>query len=396
MVKKITSIWLLIILVISCTEELKITDDQNNFQLKVFGGSSVGNTASDCCNALLVDNDIFYLTGSINYLNGPELFVIKTDKYGNEIEWSPKLFGTQGTEVGNSISLGADKSIVAAGYTQASGPESSDFYVVKTGASGEDIWKKKFGGAKEDKAFAVKVTPQNNIYVAGYTESMTAEKKKQGWVLEISANGDSLWSHDYGIMNAADELRGIAEIRDSLLFIGTTQTLFGINGNDVFLFILKKSTKGIENSATLYRAGNETGVSAIFSGSGNIFVLGNSQVSSTLNNIIIWKLNENLQLIKEKVLSATNSETASAITYQNGSLVVTGTAVNETQNENFLAYVLDEDLNIVSRNTYGTKGKGNQRGMTGAINGNSLIIGGCTISGNSSKASIFKTPPIIP
>lgn len=395
MVKKITSICLLLVLVLSCNEELKITDEQNDFQLKVFGGSSTGNVANDCCNAVLVDNNNFYLTGSINYLNGPELFIIKTDKYGNEIEWSPKLFGTQGTEVGNSIALSPDKSIVAVGYTQASGSESSDFYVVKTGSNGEEIWKKKFGGSKEDKAWAVNISSQNKIYVAGYTESLHVDKKRQGLVMEISANGDSLWSHDYGILNAADELRGIEEMKDSLLFIGTTQTLFGNFSNDVFLFIFKKSTKGIENSTTLYRAGNETGISAIYSASGNIFVLGNSQVSSTVNNIIIWKLNENLQLIKEKVLTATNSETAAAITTQNGSVAITGTVVNEPQNENFLVYVLDEDLNIVSRNTYGAK-KGIQRGMSGAIDGNSLIIGGCTISGNSSKASLFKTPSIIP
>ncbi len=396
MIKKLISICLLFFLVLSCNEEPKITDMQSDFQLKVFGGSSVGSLANDCCNAVLVDNDNFYLTGSINYLNGPDMFIIKTDKYGNEIEWSPKLYGTQGTEVGNSIALGADKSVVAAGYTQAQGAESSDFYVVKTGSNGEEIWKKRFGGSKEEKAFAVKITPQNSIYVAGYSESMIVDKKRQGWVLEISANGDSLWSHDYGIMNAPDELRGITEMRDSLLFIGTTQTLFGSFSNDVFLFILKKSTKGIENSTTLYRAGNETGISAVFSTSGNLYVLGNSQVSSNVNNIILWKLNENLQIIKEKVITATSSETASAIAYRNGSVVVTGTAVNELMNENFLAYVLDEDLNIVSRNTYGTKGKGNQRGMSGAIQGNSLLIGGCTISGNSSKASIFKTPPLLP
>jgi hypothetical protein len=396
MVRKITYLCFLLGLALSCQDEPKITEVQEDFQLKVFGGSSVGSIANDCCNAVLADEENIYLTGSINYLNGPDLFVIKTDKYGNEIEWSPILYGTQGIETGNSLSIGNDKSIVAAGYTQASGPESSDFYVVKTSSTGEKIWEKRFGGSKEDKAFAVKVTPQNNIYVAGYTESVTAEEKRQGWVMELSANGDSLWSHDYGIVNAADELRGITEMKDSLLLVGTTQTLFGNFSNDVFLFILKKSTKGIENSATLYRAGNETGIAAVFTSSGYIFVLGNSQINGNVNNIILWKLNANLQIVKEKIISASNSETSSAIISKNGSLTIIGTAVNELLNENLLAYIIDEDLNIVSRNIYGTTGKGNQRGMAGAIQGNSLIIGGCTVSGNSSKASIFKASKIIP
>jgi hypothetical protein len=164
----------------------------------------------------------------------------------------------------------------------------------------------------------------------------------------------------------------------------------------VFLFIIKKSTKGIENLAILNHPGIETGTPAVFTASGYIFVLGKAQVNNNVNNIIVWKLNENLQLIKEKVLTSTNSETAAAITYHNGSVIVTGTALNELKNENFLAYVVDEDLNIVSRNTYGTEGTGKQKGMAGAIYGNNLIIGGCTISGSSSKASIFKTPRIIP
>lgn len=374
----------------SCTEDPKISQDQESFQLKVFGGSN-----NDCCNALIAKGENLYLTGSINYLNAQDLFLIKTDKYGNEIEWSPKLYGTNNIEVGNAISTDNDKNLIAVGYTQTSPAEASDIYVVKTSPTGEELWNKRFGGARDEKAFSLNITTSNTTYIAGYTESIDyANKKRQGWILAVSSNGDSIWSHDYGFNEVDDELISVSNLGDSLLLLGTTQSKYNNLKKDVFLFILKKSTKGIENTITLYEPGNENGVSALYFNA-NIYVLGYTQVSSGLNNIILWKLSADLQLLDKKLITTTISETPSTLILTDNTLAVVGTAGSEP-NQNFLVYTFDTNLNIISRSTYGTNGKGSQRGMTGAVSGKSIVIGGCTISGNSSKACIYKTPAILP
>jgi hypothetical protein len=384
-------IFILVIIAVSCNKDPEISKAQEDFHLKVFGGSS-----TDSCNAIISDGENIYLTGSITLMNGPDMFLIKTDKNGNEINWSPKLFGSAGTDVGYDICMDKQQNIYMAGFTKPADATNTNVFVVKTDSNGEELWARSFGGSRDEQAYAINTTNEQVIYVAGYTESVAYNiKRRQGWILALSENGDSIWSHDYGTNSAMDELRGITDIKDSLLLIGTTETLFGNFQQDVFLFILKKSTRGIENSITLYRAGNENGVSAIYH-SGYIYVLGFTRINSTVNNIVLWKLGEDLQVIKEQLITSGTSETPSAILANNGSFVVVGTAMNDQGNENFLTYVIDQELEVISRNIYGSIGKGNQKGKAGVISGKSVVIGGCTISGSTSKASIFKTPDILP
>lgn len=378
-----------LVLIFSCEENPEISKEQEDFNLKVFGGSS-----TDVCNALITDGENLFLTGSINYTQGQDMFLIKTDKYGNEVSWSPVLFGNTSDEAGYDIAIDNNNNILVAGYAQSSS-ENTNVFVAKVNANGEELWKRQFGGVRDERAYALNTSIPNTILVAGYTESNDfAFKDRQGWLLALNENGDSLWSNDYGTSFVPDEIRDIIDMKDSLLLIGSTQSLFGNNKQDVFLFILKKTTKGIENSQFLFRPGNETGISAVYLPTSEIIVLGYTQVSTTVNNIVIWKLDENLRILKEHQITSNLSETPSSITFSNNTIIIVGTQTNEQGNDDYLVYTYNTDLTQISKHTFGSKG--NQRGMTGVITGSSVIIGGSNTSGNSSKASIFKTPSILP
>ncbi|HEX3008930.1 MAG TPA: hypothetical protein VHO90_15100, partial [Bacteroidales bacterium] len=149
MIKKLLVITLIVSL-FSCEKTPEITTSQDDFHLKVFGGS-----ATDCCYALSAAGEGFCLTGSIEHSNGQDLFLIMTDKYGNELDWSPKLFGTSGVEVGYDISVDKAQNFVMAGYTQPSGTAATDVFVVKTNSQGEELWSKRFGGSGNEVAYAL-------------------------------------------------------------------------------------------------------------------------------------------------------------------------------------------------------------------------------------------------
>ncbi|NJK96744.1 MAG: hypothetical protein HC905_19150 [Bacteroidales bacterium] len=248
---------------------------------------------------------------------------------------------------------------------------------------------------KDEKIYAV-YSSASEIYVAGFTESINATiKGRQGWLLVLSQNGDSIWSHDYGIIGVSDELHDIIALNnDYLLLVGTTQSLIEAGKTDVFIFIIRKSTRGIENFVTLFKTGKEKGIKALRAPTGEIFILGTSQISDNKNNIYIWKISEDLSVIQEKQISATISETPSDIIYENGSLIIIGTAFNEQSNEDILVYALDNNFNILSRNTFGSRD--NQKGISGVISNRNVIIGGSVYSKGTSKASLFKTPEILP
>jgi hypothetical protein len=374
----------------SCEEDPKISKSQEDFNLKVFGGAS-----TDICNAIQYDGDNIYLTGSIENENSPDMFLIKTDNFGNEVSWSPLFFGSSGNDAGHDIAIDRNQNVLVAGYQFMPSRGDTDVLVSKVNPNGEVLWTKTFGGPKEEMASAINVSSANKILVAGYTESINfAVKQRQGWLLELSENGDSLWSSDYGTSYVPDELKDILELEDSYLLVGNTTTSFGSNKKDAFVFIINKVTKGIQNSQFLYKSGNDFGVSAIQLLTRDFVIVGYTQVNNTVNNIILWKLNEDLQTLTMKQIESSVSEVPSSVNYVDGSIVIVGTVAKEQNNDDYLVYTLNTDLSVTSRNQYGSKG--NQRGMAGAIIGKSVVIGGCTTSGNSSKASIFKTPAILP
>lgn len=389
MIRRVACTGIVVLIAFSCSKDAEISKLQESFHLKVFGGS-----ATDSGNAILSDGENLYVTGSIDYLNGPDMFLIKTDKYGNEVEWSPKLFGSAGMETGNDISLDKDNNVIVAGYSKALASGYTDVFVVKTNSRGEELWSRHFGGSRDERANALHTSVPGIIFVAGYTESVEfSYRNRQGWLLALSENGDSLWSHDYGTILVPDEISGITSMNDSLLLIGSSQSFYDKFDQNVFLFILKSTTKGIENSVTLFRTGNETGVSVIYTAAGEIIALGYSRQNS-VDNILLWKLDKDLQVIRERQITSTLSETPSAVLYENGTVVVVGTTMNEAGDDDYLVYVMDNDLNTISRNTYGSKG--DQKGLSGIIAGRRVIISGSTVSGNLSRASIFKTPEILP
>lgn len=389
MINRLLYIIFIAALTLSCEEDPKISKTQEDFNLKVFGGSS-----TDICNGTNYDGENLYLTGSIEQENSKKMVLIKTDNFGNEVSWSPLFLGSP-MGVGLDITNDKSQNILLAGYQVMSARGDTNVLVSKVSTNGEEIWTKTYGGEKGEVAYAINVsTSSNKILVAGYTESNNFSiKQRQGWLLELSENGDSIWSNDYGTSSGPEELRDIIELEDSYFLVGNTFTSFGSNKRDVFVFMINKITKGIENSQFLYKTGNDYGISAVQLLSREIVIVGYTQVNNTVNNIMLWRLDENLQTLATKQIESTVSEVPSSISYVDGALVVVGT-VTKGEDEDYLVYTLNSDLSVTSRNQYGSKG--NQRGMSGTVVGKSVVIGGSTGSKVYSKASIFKTPAILP
>jgi hypothetical protein len=384
--KFLTCVLLVVVFAVSCKKDTVISDDQADYFLKVFGGSS-----SDICSSLISTDNNLYLTGSLKYQDNTNMFLIKTDKFGNQLSGFPKYLGSVGVgSTGFDIATDQDNNLIVAGNVQSAQGDTSRVFVVKTNSNGDVLWSKRFGGGKNNSAYSI-YSSSNLIYIAGYTEGVNYPSRgRQGWLLALSQNGDSIWSNDYGISGVSDELHDIVDFSDSLLLVGSSQSIIDNGRYDVLVFILKKTTHGIENSKTFYKSGNEMGVSAVKTPSNTIYVLGYS-IASDKNTIYIWKLDDGLNIVAEGAIQSDVSETPSSILYDNGNIVVVGTANEGSNKENFLVYKLDADLKVLSRGTYGTWE--NQKAKTAVIDNNGIIIGGgVSTSNSSSKACIYKTP----
>ncbi|NJK96745.1 MAG: hypothetical protein HC905_19155 [Bacteroidales bacterium] len=136
--KHLISILIISAFICSCKKDTEISSSQADYFLKVFGGS-----LTDSINAVLESGDEYYLTGTIQ----KDLVLIKTDKYGNEVDWSPKFYGNDKEDVGCDLTLDQDNNVIAAGYSVNSGGQ-TDAFIVKTTPNGEEMWSRRLGGDK--------------------------------------------------------------------------------------------------------------------------------------------------------------------------------------------------------------------------------------------------------
>jgi hypothetical protein len=103
-----------------------------------------------------------------------DVFCLKLDEAGRHV-WS-RRFGDEHEQEAGAVAVGADGSVVLAGSYEGkldfgSGPLESagedDVFVAKLDASGKELWSRRFGDARAQKARAVAIAPDGRVVVTG-------------------------------------------------------------------------------------------------------------------------------------------------------------------------------------------------------------------------------------
>ncbi len=168
-----------------------------------------------------------------------DLKLVKTDEDGN-LRWE-KEFGGALREFGNSVIADEDDNIIAAGYTTSFGAGDKDFYLVKTGQDGIEIWTKTFGGEGREEARKIIETTDGHYLVMGdrTTESMGEDDI---WFIKLDKDGNEVWSKTIGT-TASDLAFDIKETSDGGFIITGAS---GYNSTKRQLLMLKTDGAGNE------------------------------------------------------------------------------------------------------------------------------------------------------
>lgn len=96
-----------------------------------------------------------------------------------------------------------DKGYVLVGTTSSFGQGNTSVYVIKTDALGNHLWSSVQGGAQNDWAYTVELTPDSGIFVAGYSNSFSANSQNDysAYYLKTDKNGTLLWQKSLDVGN---------------------------------------------------------------------------------------------------------------------------------------------------------------------------------------------------
>ena len=162
-----------------------------------------------------------------------DVYLIKTDNNGFE-EWQ-KTFGGSYDDKGKSVQQTTDGGYIIAGCSQIPGL-GSDVYLIKTGANGDSVWTRSFGGESWDYGESVQQTSDDGYIIAGRTESFGAGNEDV-YLIRTDANGDLVWTQTFG-GNGTDEGQCIEQTTDGGYIIAGFTRCWGAGSYDVWLIKL--------------------------------------------------------------------------------------------------------------------------------------------------------------
>ena len=176
-----------------------------------------------------------------------DAFVRKYDADGNEV-WT-RQFGTSSIDTPRGISVHAT-GVYVAGETRGTLPGqtasgSSDAFVRKYDADGNEVWTRQFGSSSSDFARGISADA-TGVYVAGETQGTLPGQTSSGildvFVRKYAANGEEVFTLQFGTPTS-DSAAGIAvDLNEVNIDIYVTGSTFGefpgqtsSGSNDVFL-----------------------------------------------------------------------------------------------------------------------------------------------------------------
>jgi hypothetical protein len=175
----------------------------------------------------------YILVGETDSCEGAEsdVYLIKTDADGNQT-WA-RTFGAEGCDYGYSVRQTSDGGYIVGGHSQNSGGTNSgrDVYLIKTDASGNQVWAATFGGTNWDGGRSVQQTSDGGYIVAGYCGDGDSGDV---YIIKTDASGNKTWAKSLG-GTGYDDCHSVQETADGGYVLCGRTSSYGAGRDDVWL-----------------------------------------------------------------------------------------------------------------------------------------------------------------
>jgi hypothetical protein len=140
-----------------------------------------------------------------------DFWVVRLDASGNKL-WDRSYGGTGDDTLyaiaelpDGGFALGGRSASPPGGNKTSPSYGDSDYWLVRTDASGNKLWEQTFGGTKDEQLYSLAVTTDGGLILGGFSHSPVSGTKtapnrgsSDYWVIRLDADGNKLWEETYG------------------------------------------------------------------------------------------------------------------------------------------------------------------------------------------------------
>ena len=207
------------------------TDAFGNVEWNKTYGGPLDDRVQDMCKTSDGGFVLGCLTNSFG-AGSADFWLIKVNTTGN-VQWN-KTYGGVGSETPITIMQTTDGGYAMVGNTNSSGAGGTDFWLVKTNASGDMQWNKTFGGTSNENGYCVVQAGDGGYAVLGFGNSFGAGGN-DAWLVKTDPAGNMVWNKTYGGASG-DQAYTIVQTTDGGYAVTGLTTSFGASGYDAWLF----------------------------------------------------------------------------------------------------------------------------------------------------------------
>ena len=319
----------------------------------------------------------YVIIGSSNRQDtGRDIVLIRVDKYGNQVSWSPKYFGGNGDDAGFSVKVLDDGGFIIAGYvTDMQAKANKNAVLIRTDSQGELVWQHEFGGDADDEAKSVVVKQGGGFILAGYTENR--QQMKQIYLLNVDQDGNMVSSTTRPV--TGEELSSIIELSDGNFLVAGTKYITTHIGSlletQILVLVLNQVGNDLDNYSFGESGVNEMVANTFPSSDGTFFLVGTlASLDGSQKSILIKKLARR-KIIWEKTIKASSGslEGKAICETEDGSLIlVADKTVSATKNIEL--YFLNSQGDLQNTREFGASGEQTAEALS-YLNGNIVILG---------------------
>lgn len=258
----------------------------NTLWTKTFGGSYIESAYS----VIQSDDDGYIFTGSIRDSSGADsdLWIIKTDASGDTL-WT-KRYDKGGYESGIDLIQDSDGNYVVLGGSGSYDTFDFDIWLLKINSIGDTLWSESYGGDFNDGGSSIQKTDDLGYIIVGRTRSFAEVNQNLSdiWMLKLNSSGQMEWDQTYG-GNSTDEGKSVCQTVDGgYIIVGTNYSFSGGQNGDIWL--IKTDTNGDTLWTKIWGEGIYAGGNDIQQTQDDGFIITGHTTSSVDGSGDVWLL----------------------------------------------------------------------------------------------------------